>query len=168
MKKQNFTTPEDFHTKIGMIFNASIALPLLPFVWLILEINNNDYRPMIQAGMVNEIISYASALVSGLIVLKGFNLYKAAKVKSESEEKLKSKLEVYSMGVQIFYILVGVSCLIMATSLFFTASGVLIVSYVILLFGMSFYFPKPKQYVKDLKLEGEMKDIILNRKTFKL
>lgn len=167
MKKQYFTTPEEFHTKIGMVFNTAIALPLLPFVWLFLEIKENDYQPIIESGLTNQIISYLTSIIGGVLVLKGLDYLNKSKSKSWGEEELKQKLIIYGEGLRSFFIFVGIAGLIMAAGLFFTASGVIIISYVIMLFAMSFYFPKPKKYVRDLKLKGEMEDIILNQKDYR-
>lgn len=159
-------TPEDFHNKLGMVFHASLALPLLPFVLIYLEIKNNGFTGYLVPSFSLLIMSYAVTLISGLLVLQGMRIKSRVAETAKTQSLLKDKLEHYYYGARNFYLLVGLACSLLALSLWLTTSGVLVVSYVIILFVMSLNRPTLKRYIKDLKLEGEEKDIILNKKEF--
>ncbi len=167
MAQQDFNSPQEFHSKLGLVFNATMALPLLPFVFLFLEIKNNAYTGFIEPGLPMLAISYGIPILSGLLVVKGFKLVESTRRCAAENEDLKEKLSVYYPGLSKLYILVGAACGIMSIGLWLTSSGVIIVAYVILLFTMSFYRPTPRRYVKDLHLKDDQKDIILNKKDFK-
>ncbi len=159
-------TPEDFHNKLGMVFHASLALPLLPFVLIYLEIKNNGFTGYLSPSFTLLVMSYAIALISGLLVLQGIRIKSRVAVVARTQSILKDKLELYYHGARNFYLLVGMACTLLALSLWLTTSGVLVVSYVIVLFVMSLNRPTLKRYIKDLKLEGEEKDILLNNKEY--
>ncbi len=168
MKKVTFRTPEEFHNKLSLIFNTSIALPLLPFVWLFLEIKNREFKGVIDGGILTTLISYGIPLISGLIVLRGFKLVEIQRKKATQLEGLSDKLSLYYEGLSKWYMLVGVASALMAFGLWLTTSGVIIIAYVILLFTMSLYRPTPRRYIKDLGLTSEHKDIVLNKKSHEL
>lgn len=168
MKNVDFKTPEEFHTKLGMIFNAAIALPLLPFVILFLEIKDREFEGIIDHDFLAVGLSYGIPALSGLLVLNGFKLVDAKRKEASNIDDLKGKLLTYYQGVSKMYLLVGFASILMALGLWFTSSGVIIVAYVILLFVMSLYRPTPKRYVKDLNLIEEEKEIILNKKDHQL
>jgi divalent metal cation (Fe/Co/Zn/Cd) transporter len=163
----NIKTPEDFHNKLGIVFHASLGLPLLPFVLLYLEIKNNGYIGFMPSGIITLSISYLVPLISGLLVLYGYRTARSVGTEARQELSLKDKLLHYYVGARKFYLLVGLACIILAVTLWLTASGVLIVSYVIVLFVMSLNRPTSKRYIKGLQLMGEEKDIILNKKDYK-
>jgi divalent metal cation (Fe/Co/Zn/Cd) transporter len=162
----NIKTPEDFHNKLGIVFHASLALPLLPFVLLYLEIKNNEFIGFLPSSLTTIILSYGVSLVSGLLVLHGIRTVKKVAVEARKEMSLKDKLQHYYPGSRTFFLLVGLACSLLAVTLWLTTSGVIIVSYVIILFVMSLKRPTLKRYVKDLQLMGEEKDIILNKKDY--
>lgn len=168
MAKLDFKTPEEFHTKLGLVFNAAIALPLLPFVLLFLEIKNNEFVGYLQEGWPMVILSYGLPIVSGLLVVKGFKEVEIKRAAALHLDELKAKLITYYPGMSKLYLLVAIACFILAAGLWLTSSGVIIVAYVIVLFTMSLYRPTPKRYVMDLGLEESNKDIILNQKDFQL
>ena len=161
--KVNFNTPEEFDRKLGMVFNASIAFPLLLFVWLYLEIKENEFSGIWSDSNKGQILGYSLSFVSGLVILKGFQYFKASKAVNDVES-LKLKLASYYSGALKLYIVVAISSFILVVGLYLTTAGVIIVSYVILLFVMSYFRPRPKRYVDDLKLVGEDKEIVLNEK----
>ncbi|QSE97191.1 hypothetical protein [Fulvivirga lutea] len=166
MRKVNFKSPEEFHTKLGLFFSTTIALPLLPFVWLYLEIKHSEFSGWLEAGMLTHVMGYLVPVISGLLVIKGHQIFKSKKNIATSENKLIDKLGVYYNGITTYYLFVSLAALLLAGGLYLSAKGILIVSYVILLFLMSFFRPTPKRYCKDLSLEGEEKDIILNQKEY--
>ncbi|MEQ8928092.1 MAG: hypothetical protein RLO81_19905 [Fulvivirga sp.] len=167
MIKVNFKSPEEFHTKLGMFFSLTIALPLLPFVWLYLEIKHNEFSGFLQGGLYSLLLGYVCPILAGLLVIRGFGIYKSGNEISKEASGLKEKLVSYYTSVSTFYVYVAVASILLASGLYLSAKGVLIVSYVILLFVMSFFRPTPKRYCKDLDLQEKEKDIILNQKEYK-
>jgi hypothetical protein len=158
--------PEEFLEKLGLVFHTALAIPLLPFVLLFLEIKNRGYEGQISPGFLVLIISYGVPLISGLLVAWGFQIMKNESRKAREKEGLKEKLESIYSGANKFYWLVGIACLLLSITLWLTAYGVLIVAYVIILFFMSLNRPTPKRFVKALVLEGKEKEIMLHEKEY--
>lgn len=166
--KVDFKNFEEYQSKLGLVFHGTLAVPLLPFAILFLEVKNRGYQGMIEPGMAANIINYAVAMVSGLLVAQGFNVLKRKIYRVEELNTLKAKLQLYYSAAVPLYILVGVACLFLAVALWITTGGVVIVAFVIVLFVMSLNRPTPARYVKILKLNKEEKDIIINHKTQEL
>jgi hypothetical protein len=160
----DFKKPEDFLEKTGLVFHTALAIPLLPFVILFLEIKNRAYQGQIELGFLALMISYGVPLISGLLVAWGFQIMKNESIRAREKQDLKGKLEAIYLGASKFYWLVGIACFLLSVALWFTAYGVLIVAYVIILFFMSLNRPTPKRFVKALVLEGKEKEIMLNEK----
>jgi hypothetical protein len=162
--KVDFKNFEEYQSKLGLVFHGTLAVPLLPFALLFLEIKNRGYQGMIEPGMTANVINYAVALVSGLLVAQGFNLLKRKIYQVAELDTLKAKLQLYYSAAVPLYIFVSVACLFLAAALWITTGGVIIVAFVIVLFVMSLNRPTPARYVKILKLNKEEKDIIINHK----
>lgn len=162
--KVDFKNFEEYQSKLGLVFHGTLAVPLLPFAFIFLEIKNRGYQGLIEPGMMANVINYAVALVSGLLVAQGFTMLKRKVAEAEEMKTLKEKLQLYYSAAVPLYILVGFACLLLAMALWVTTGGVIVVAFVIVLFVMSLNRPTPARYTKILKLSKEEKDIMVNHK----
>lgn len=167
-KEVNFSTPHEFHSKIGLVFNSALGIPLLPFAYICLEIKNRAFVGVFTGSLTGMIIGYLIPCISGFLVLHGLQTFKRQLEEAKTQESLKHKLNFLYKAKKYYYLSVGLASVLMAVGLYLSTSGVIIVSYVILLFYMSFHLPLPKRYVKDLQLSGDEKEIILNDKDYQL
>ena len=166
MSKEDFSTPAEFHNRLSTYFNAAVALPLLPFIWLFLEIKNDEYEGLVRDPLLVQIIGYATTALAGVLVLLGYNRMK--RITLNNEGTLLARLKVYLAAKKQLYAAVAIAAALMALGLWLSAAAVIIIGYVLLLFYLTFQMPTPKRYVKELALEGEEKDIVLNKKDQRL
>lgn len=168
MPKVKFNTPHEFHTKLGLVFNSSIGIPLLPFVYIALEMKNRGFEGIFYNDFIGQLIGYTFPAIAGLMVVHGLKKFRELLHESLNQGALKDKLSGLYSARQYFYLSVGFASALMSIGLYLSTAGIIIVSYVILLFYMSFHLPLPKRYVKDLRLADKDKDVILNQKDYQL
>ena len=162
--KVDFKNFDEYQSKLGLVFHGTLAIPLLPFAILFLEIKNRGYHGIIEPGLLANAINYAIPFLSGLLVAQGFSILKRKVRQVEEMNTLKEKLMLYYSAAVPLYIYVSVACLFLAIALWVTTAGIVIVAFVIILFVMSLNRPTTARYVKILKLDKEEKDIIMNHK----
>lgn len=162
--KVDFKNFDEYQSKLGLVFHGALALPLLPFALLFLEIKNRAFTGALEPSNLSAIINYAVPLISGLMVAQGFNSLKLKIRSVDDSDTLKAKLTAYYKAAVPLYILVSIGCLLLAVALWLTTGGILIVAFIIILFVMSLNRPTPARYAKILKLNKEEKDIIMNKK----
>lgn len=161
-----FKSPEDFHNKLAFIFHALLALPLAAFIYLFLEIKNNEFQPQLEGGKDANVLIAALFVAGVLDAAFGYYLYKQKKKKAADEATLQEKLAVYFKDSIIFYAFIESASIIMILGLYLTTSSVFIVGYMFILLLLSLNRPTPQKYVGDLKLKKNERDIILHKQPF--
>ncbi|UII24560.1 hypothetical protein LVD15_14635 [Fulvivirga maritima] len=160
-----FKSPEHFHNKTGFIFHVVLALPLTAFAFLFLEIKNNGRTAVLQSESVNNAIQIIFPVVTALIFIYGYRKFKKSS-RDIKANTLPDKLSFYFDVTMKFYIILGITSVILVLGLYLTALPVFILSYVFLLFFMSLQRPTPQKYAKDLPLKKAERDVILNKGSF--
>jgi len=93
--KVDFKNFEEYQSKLGLVFHGTLAVPLLPFALIFLEIKNRGYQGWMEVGTLANVINYGVALVSGLLVAQGFSILKRKLQQAEEKSTLKEKLQLY-------------------------------------------------------------------------
>jgi len=162
-----FNSPEEFHNKLGFIFHAMLALPLAGFIYLFLEIKNNQLEPSLENGSQMDGLIAVMGTVAVVLVGYGYYVFRKQRRQIAALEGLKHKLEEYMKSLFRFYALVEVASIILVVGLYLTTSTVFIVIFLFVLLILSLNRPTPQKYSTDLGLEGEEQEIILKKKTHK-
>ncbi|MBL3655643.1 hypothetical protein [Fulvivirga sediminis] len=160
-----FKSPEHFHNKTGFIFHVVLALPLTAFAFLFLEIKNNGRGAVLQGDTVNDVIQILFPLVTAVIFIFGYRKFKKSS-RNIKGDTLPEKLSSYFDVTMKFYIILGITSVILVLGLYLTALPIFILSYVFLLFFMSLQRPTPQKYVKDLPLRKDEREVILHKGSF--
>lgn len=161
-----FKNPEEFHNKLAFIFHALLALPLAAFIYLFLEIKNNNLSPAIEEGSNATFLISILFVGAVLVAALGYYQYKQKKKKAAQENTLPKKLSAYLNYSIVFYAFVEGASILMVLGLYLTTSSVFIVGYMFILLLLSLNRPTPQKYVSDLGLKGNERDIILHKKSF--
>ncbi|TRX62144.1 hypothetical protein FNH22_02155 [Fulvivirga sp. M361] len=161
-----FSSPEIFHQRISLFFHLMIALPLIIFVYLFLEMKHNDLSPVITTSVLEHAVNVGFTLISGFITVFAYVTYSRTLLSTRMLEGLSNKLERYFGLFLKLYTMVGFASALVVLGLFLTTSPIFIVDYVLLLFILSLHRPTPKKYVNDLRLEGKERKIILSKGEF--
>lgn len=159
-------SPEDFNHKLNLLFHGMLALPLVAFVYLFLEIQHHDRQPVIaDKGMILT-LTIVGMIVAIVVAVYGYMLFKRGLRQVVQCETFREKLSAY-LGISVkFYCFVGVSSILLVGGLYLTNSAIFIAGYVILLFLMSLNRPALQKYVQDMRLTRHQHDMILHRQPF--
>lgn len=151
---------EDFERRISLIFHGSIALTLLPFVFLYLEFTHDDLLPKFSDEWLP-----APALVTavGIIVFVAFRHYRRHLTEIDPSFKLKNKFEHLFRIYTGFYLRIFIASLLLVVAYWVTASTGAVVAYVIILFLLSLHRPTRDRFARDLPVNGAERDFILQK-----
>ena len=163
-----FKSPESFHQRISLLFHLIIALPLVVFIYLFLEMKHNDLKPLVNSVALEHVINTGFTILAAFFIVYAYNTYSGKLEGIRKLPGLVNKIEHYYSLFQRLYLLVGLSSFLVVSGLYLTTSPLFIVEYVLLLFLLSLHRPTPKKYVNDLRLKDEEKEVILSKGEFPL
>lgn len=151
---------EDFERRVSLIFHGSIALTLLPFVFLYLEFTHDG----LQAVYEDYYLVEGGVLIAiGLIMITAFRSYRRhlgeMTVSMELDKKFEQLFRIY-MG---FYLRMFLAGLALVFSYWLTAAGGMVIGYVILLFLLSLHRPTRQRFARDLPVNKGERDFILQK-----
>ncbi len=151
---------EDFERRVSLIFHGSIALTLLPFVFLYLEFTHDGLQPKYEDAMLP-----APAVVTSvaIIVFVAFRKYRNHLTEIDPSTRLKNKFEHVFRIYSGFYLRIFLASLLLVVVYWVTASTGSVVTYVIILFLLSLHRPTRDRFARDLPVTGAERDFILQK-----
>ncbi|MFY0690248.1 MAG: hypothetical protein JXQ90_23945 [Cyclobacteriaceae bacterium] len=162
---QGFKSWSSFYQRINLVFNALIAISLLPFAYLYLEMQSAANRqPMIDS-------SYALAIqIVGLVVVIVLLFIAHSRSKRDfdslnMDQDLSGKLQQYYQTQLVRYVLMELSAVLSFAIVFLLRDFLFIAVYVIILFWFSFVRPTYENVCKSLRLSKDERERI-NNETF--
>ena len=146
-------------------FHGIIAIPLLAFSFLYLEFDQGNLEPLIGGR------SYYWESGIMFLISAAYIIYMFKKVKISIAEigtgKLEERLVIYSKTLTRFYVMVTLPGAIAVILMYVTGEMSFSLIYLLELFLLSIRRPAITSIVRDLKLTGEEKEIVLKRKDFR-
>lgn len=141
----------DFHHRINLVYHAIIAVSLIPFALVFLDIDSGeDATSQIDA-------EYEWMVIMILVAAAGtmcYRVWKNAKQKLgtiDSSLSIKMKLVAYfNFQIQRYFQL-EISALISLVGLWLTASYIFVIAYVLVLVQFSLLRPSQDKVIRDLK-----------------
>lgn len=161
LKEVSFVNAEEFYSKLYFVFNVSIGLSLLPFVFIFLDVLHKDISAIITGIGRLVLIAVALILVSGTYYW-GHLRFKAGMKTALETNGLHSKMSAYYSTNVDKFIWFSISSLLSVLSLVLTRSTLFIVTYLFTLGSLSIYRPTFKGLIKKLRLEGSDKQVLLD------
>ncbi len=156
---KSFKTWTDYHHRLNLIFHAIVAITMIPFVWLYLEIDTGKRMELTD----DSIVLILFFLVSGSLIATSFLYKKKQLAFVDPSRSLREKLEEYFKVLLVSYALLEVSAVFATLAFFITANYLFVLIYIISLFVFSIYRPKIENAVRDLGLSEKEKKILINR-----
>lgn len=158
-----FDNWSSFYQKISLVFNGIIALSLLPFAWVYLELEQFRRQTYFE-GTSLLVFEVLSTLLIAVLIYWGYSKFNSDLKKIDSEDSLSVKLGRYykiSVARYAIYEMAAIICLSLtyfAQELFFA------VLYAFILFMFSLARPKYDNVVLHLRLSDEEKQLLTKDK----
>lgn len=151
-----------FDEQQNLIFHAIIAAPLILYCIAYLQSLGDNPDPSFSEPPL--MLKLFVSIFSGMLVLLAFFLFKNNLANSREKDTLQEKLRGYASAAIIKYAVLEMASIIAALAFFLTHDHLFTAIYVFILFLMSLNKPSPRKYANDLRLKGEERDVILNKK----
>lgn len=154
-----FKTWTDFHHRLNLIFHAIVAVTMLPFVWLFLEVDANG-----KEGVLTDNVVFILFLVICLSLTGTAYMYKKKQLEEASKKlNLRAKLDAY-LRVQVAnYALLEGAALFATLAFYLTASYIFVVVYIFILFVFSLSRPNLERTCRELYLDKEERGLLGDR-----
>jgi len=155
-----FKTWTDYHHRLNLIFHAIVAVTMLPFVWLLLEIDANARKGIVDDNFVVILFLLVCLSLTGTAyVFKKKQLEEAGK-----KESLRAKLDSYLRVLIANYALLEGAALFATLAFYLTASYVFVIVYIFVLFVFSLSRPNLERTCRELFLDKEDRELLIERK----
>ena len=155
-----FKTWTDYHHKLNLIFHAIVAVTMLPFVWLFLEIDSNG-----QTGVISDIASIVLFALVSLSLTGAAYIYKKKCLEEIGRKSdLRAKLEAYLKILVVNYALLEGGALFATLAFYLTASYVFVVVYLFILLVFSLSRPNLDRTCRELYLNKEERALLIDLK----
>jgi hypothetical protein len=155
MGKLKFTTSEQYYNKLQLAFNGLVAVMLVPFALLYLDIHSNGAEEY----PVDEKTAYALKillpLMSAITAVYAMKLFTKHLATAGEIIKLRDKLVLYFNAAVWKYLTLSASLFFAILGLWATRSSVFVVVFVIILVLLSLSRPTIRTLIVDLKLDKE-------------
>ena len=155
-----FKTWTDFHHRLNLIFHAIVAVTMLPFVWLFLEVDANG-----KEGVLTDSVVVVLFLMVCLSLTGTAYMYKKKQLEEAGKKSnLRAKLDAY-LRVQVAnYALLEGAALFATLAFYLTASYIFVVVYIFILFVFSLSRPNLERACRELYLDKEERELLVDRK----
>ena len=160
---RQFKNGEEYYNRIYLIFNALIAISLLPFSFILLEIQDKGLEFAIIKGNLAYSIMAISVLAISFFTFKSFEQLKTLQGSLITESTLRKKLNIYYSCYLRHYLILNSFCVTVTVVLYLTKSNIMVVFYVFLLVLLSIHRPTLKRIIEQLKLSAEDQDILYQK-----
>ncbi len=158
-----YKTGEDFYNKMHFRFNALIALSLLPFSLVFLELKDNQFSTAIITGNIAYVLCFTAIVAIIYYTYLSFQEVKFFKKNVDKSSFLREKLNLYyRIYIKHFVILCSFEVLITGL-LYLTEFNILIVCYVPILVLLSLNRPTLKTIIEQLKLSKEEQEVMFEK-----
>ena len=155
---KTFKTWTDYHHKLNLIFHAIVAITMLPFVWLFLEIDSNE-----QNGIIIDIAIVTLFTLVCLSLTGTAYIYKKKQLEGvRNKSSLRIKLEMYLWVLIVNYSLLEGGALFATLAFYLTANYVFVVVYLFILFVFSLSRPNLDRTCRELYLNKEERELLIN------
>lgn len=158
-----YKTGEDFYNRIYFRFNALIAISLIPFGILLLDIHTKPEAIPTLNGAFAYIISILVTTISGYTTYHAFDKYKTQFGTISRKMDLRSKLDAYYEYNMEKYVRISIACCALVTILFITRIRLIIPAYVIVLILLSIGRPTLRDMIRELGLNSEEEGILYRK-----
>ena len=159
----DFKTGEDFYHKIYLRFNGYVAIVLIPFGYLVLQIQAG--ADLNQIG--NDYIRWGTIVL--MLAVGGFLIQNARKnfakglKDSIDQESLRQKLSHYFQAANTKFISFTLAALIFNVGLFLTGGVLFIVAFVVVMIFISLGRPTLNLIIEELQLNQEEQQILKDK-----
>ena len=159
-----FTNGEEYYNKLYIAFNGLIALTLIPFVLIFLDIEKNGKSESILSENYTVALAVISSVLYASLVYYFFYRYKIDKSSIPSNSSLRKKLtQYYSISLKL-YLGLNSCCLLALTGLYLTRNFSFTIGYVLALILLSIRRPVLNTISKEIPLNDLELDILSNKK----
>ena len=155
---------EAYFRKINNIFHSVMAVPLLAFGAVYLNIENGNLQPLVPDYWSNVVVLPLVSLATVFVVLRANGIYKNSKAIAKSAERLSEKLDTITQGIIQYNLWLGLASLLVLLGYFVTANKVFMIGYMLVLSIQSFNKPSPQKISEDLRLPKAQREVVLQNK----
>ena len=160
-----YQTGEEYFNKIYLVFNALIALSLVPFVIIFLDIQQYGTNEKIITGQSSDLLIIGLSIVYVFFFYVSFRSFKKGISDIKRTNSIRKKLnEYYSLSLKKYFQLTF-CCFLMVLGLFLTKHYLFTIGYVLALVVLSFGRPILKTIVELVALNDTEKDILNNKQS---
>jgi len=155
-----FKTWKDYHHRLNLIFHAIVAVTMLPFVWLFLEIDTDRRTGMlIDPVLIGLFIAVCASLATTSFIYKKRQLTEAV-----HQPSLRQKLVAYQRILVVYYMLLEGAAIFATLAFYLTANYLFVVVYIFILFVFSLGRPHLERTCRELYLSKSEREILVDRK----
>jgi len=151
-----YTRWEVFYQKLSLIFHAIVAITMLPFVWLLLNLDKKQPEEITQDPVV---IALFLAVCASLTAT-GFLYKKKQIVEARYQHSLRLKLIVYQRILVVMYLLLEGAAIFSTMAFYLTANFLFVAMYVLVLFVFTLGRPHIQRTCGELMLSNEERTIL--------
>lgn len=159
-----YQTGEEYFNKIYLVFNAIIAVSLVPFVLIFLDIQKYGAADKLITGRYSELLIIALSVVYLVVFYVSLRNFKTGYSKIQRDKPIREKLNEYYYLSLKKYTQLTICCFLMVLGLFLTKHFLFTIGYVLALVVLSFGRPVLKIIVEVIASNDTERDIINNKK----
>lgn len=159
-----FKTGEDFYHKIYLRFNGLVALVLIPFGYMILEMQSGTELDQVNNLYVNWLLVILLSIAGGLILHKSKKRFINDLEIATKQETLRQKLELYLSIANRKFLNFALASLIFDAGLYLTGSPIMIVAFVVAMILISLGRPTLDLIVRELRLNKIEQQVLRDKK----
>tara|TARA_R110000868_G_scaffold196598_2_gene442569 strand:+ start:496 stop:996 length:501 start_codon:yes stop_codon:yes gene_type:complete len=154
---------EEYYNKIYLVFNALIAITLVPFVALFLNIERNGASDAMLSGLAAYLLAFILSLPYGFLFYTSIKSYKKELTDIKKDSSLRVKLNSYYSVSLKKYFKLTICCVLMVIGLLLTKYFLFILGYILALGVLSIGRPVLNSIISEIPLSDSEIDI-LNKK----
>lgn len=149
----------DYQQRLNFIFHAIVAVTMLPFVWLYLEIDTER-----REGAFDDPVVLILFLLICISLTGTSFLYKKKQLEAiMPSNTLREKLISYQRIMVVTYALIEGAAVFATIAFYLTANYLFVLVYIFTLFAFSMGRPSVDRISRELKLSKENREMLLNR-----
>ncbi|MEO9966096.1 MAG: hypothetical protein ABJF11_09925 [Reichenbachiella sp.] len=160
----NYKNGEEYYNKIYLLFNALIAVSLLPFGYLLLLRQTGSLQSQVPYPL-NPLLVVVLILSAAALIYQSYRSFSNFVQSDKTESTLREKLNEYRSESFRKYMAYLLASLILVCGLFLTANGLFIVAYIATTILLSLKRPTLNTIIEDLQLSEEDQKVLIEKKT---